>query len=232
MENLKPLRQSNFSTACIRPRLPSWIRSRSGQARGLVLLGDRDDQPQVRLHEGLLGLLALHDGAAKLALLGRGQPLGRLGHVGLGVPPGLDGLGQPDLVVLGQQRVLTDVCQVEPDEILVVALNSFLGQNLRQTFRPMTSAGEPGRAVALVKSQPTPVSGVRGLPRQCNGAVKMRVQQGKRASRQTPVRVRRPSAASLVSPSADPPQEGATTADLAGQVPVGSRQDLQDRSPR
>ena len=31
VENLKPLRQSNFSTACIRPRLPSWIRSRSGR---------------------------------------------------------------------------------------------------------------------------------------------------------------------------------------------------------
>ena len=31
VENLKPLRQSNFSTACIRPRLPSWIRSSSGR---------------------------------------------------------------------------------------------------------------------------------------------------------------------------------------------------------
>ena len=30
VENLKPLRQSNFSTACIRPRLPSWMRSSSG----------------------------------------------------------------------------------------------------------------------------------------------------------------------------------------------------------
>ena len=31
VENLKPLRQSNFSTACIRPRLPSWMRSSSGR---------------------------------------------------------------------------------------------------------------------------------------------------------------------------------------------------------
>ena len=31
VENLKPLRQSNFSTACMSPRLPSWMRSRSGR---------------------------------------------------------------------------------------------------------------------------------------------------------------------------------------------------------
>jgi len=31
VENLKPLRQSNFSTACMSPRFPSWIRSRSGR---------------------------------------------------------------------------------------------------------------------------------------------------------------------------------------------------------
>ena len=42
--------------------------------------------------------------------------------------PGLDGLGQADLVVLGQQRVLPDVGQVEPDEVFVVALDAFLRQ--------------------------------------------------------------------------------------------------------
>ena len=126
------------------------------QAGGLILLGDRDDQAQVRLHEGLLGLLALHDGAAELALLRGGEALGRLGHLGLGGPPSLDGLGQADLVVLGQQGVLTDVGQVEPDEILVVALNSFLRQDPRQTFRPMTSAGGPGRAFGSLKRSRRP----------------------------------------------------------------------------
>jgi hypothetical protein len=33
VENLKPRRQSNFSTARIRPRLPSWIRSSSVRPR-------------------------------------------------------------------------------------------------------------------------------------------------------------------------------------------------------
>ena len=38
VENLKPLRQSNFSTACMRPRLPSWIRSRSGRPEAWYFL--------------------------------------------------------------------------------------------------------------------------------------------------------------------------------------------------
>ena len=45
------------------------------QARGLVLLGDRDDEAQVRLHERALGVVALAGGAAQLALLRRGEPL-------------------------------------------------------------------------------------------------------------------------------------------------------------
>ena len=40
----------------------------------------------------------------------------------------LDGLGQPDLVVLGEQRVLPDVGEVEADEIFLVALDALLGQ--------------------------------------------------------------------------------------------------------
>ena len=38
MENLKPLRQSNFSTACIRPRLPSWMRSSRGRPEAWYFL--------------------------------------------------------------------------------------------------------------------------------------------------------------------------------------------------
>ena len=33
VENLKPRRQSNFSTARLRPSVPSWIRSRNGTPR-------------------------------------------------------------------------------------------------------------------------------------------------------------------------------------------------------
>ncbi len=40
----------------------------------------------------------------------------------------LDGLGQPHLVVFGQQRILADIGQVEADEIFLVALDALLGQ--------------------------------------------------------------------------------------------------------
>ncbi len=45
------------------------------QARRLVLLGNRDDEPQVRLHERALGVVTLARGAAQLPLLGGGEVL-------------------------------------------------------------------------------------------------------------------------------------------------------------
>ena len=42
------------------------------------------------------------------------MPFGRLAQLALGLPAALDGLGQPDLVVLGEQRVLPDIGQIEP----------------------------------------------------------------------------------------------------------------------
>ena len=158
------------------------------QARRLILLRDRHDQTQVRLDEGLLGLLTLHHGSTQLALLRRGEALGRLGHLGLRSPPALDGLGQADLVVLGQQGVLPDVGQVQPDEILVVALDSFLRQDPRRNLPSQYLGRGAWPGIRARMQQPTPVPGVRGLRRQCNGTVKMGVQQGKRRSRQTPVR--------------------------------------------
>ncbi len=38
MENLNPLRQSNFSTACIKPRFPSWTRSSRGNSAAWYFL--------------------------------------------------------------------------------------------------------------------------------------------------------------------------------------------------
>ena len=45
------------------------------QARRLVLLGDRDHEAQVGLHERALGVVALADGARELALAGGGEIL-------------------------------------------------------------------------------------------------------------------------------------------------------------
>ena len=74
VENLKPRRQSNFSTARISPMIPSWIRSSSEQAVTLVLLRDRDDEAEVRVdHPVLRPLVAALDLLRELDLLGGGQ---------------------------------------------------------------------------------------------------------------------------------------------------------------
>ena len=45
-------------------------------------------------------------------------------EVGPGGGTGLDGLGQPDLVVLRQQRVLADVGEIETDEVLFITIDT------------------------------------------------------------------------------------------------------------
>ena len=54
--------------------MPSWIRSRNGQALVAVPLRDRDDEAEVRLHHRLLrGVLAALDALRELDLLRGGQ---------------------------------------------------------------------------------------------------------------------------------------------------------------
>ena len=110
------------------------------QAGRLVLLGDRHDQAEVRLHEGALGVLAVAGLAAQLPLAGRGQVAAGPLEVHASLVAALDRLGQPDLVVLGEQRVLPDVGEVEADEIFLVALDTLFGQE-----RPLCSKSDCGR---------------------------------------------------------------------------------------
>ena len=105
------------------------VRALSAMARVIAcrihqVLGDRDDQPEVRLDEAPLGraarlerLLELAPALGCQALLAAGVAEGRLGLVAR-----LDGLGQVDLVHVGQQRVLPDLTQVLPDQVLVRSL--------------------------------------------------------------------------------------------------------------
>ena len=95
-------------------------------------------------------LLALHDRAAHLSLLRRGQPLGGLGHRGLCFSARFYGLRQTDLVVLCQQWVLADICQIETNEVLVVALNAFLGQDMPNLPSLWASADDLCRALTFV----------------------------------------------------------------------------------
>ena len=96
-----------------------------GKTRCLVLLGDGNNETQVRLHEGTLGNFALAKGLAQLAALGGGEGL-CLFHFGGSFFASFDGLGEADFVVLREKGVLTDVGEVEAYEILFVAVNTIL----------------------------------------------------------------------------------------------------------
>ena len=91
------------------------------QTRALVLLRDRDDEPQVRVHELAVRLLALTDGTTELAPLG-GRELLRGLELGARLDAGLDRLREPDLVVLGEEVVAADVLEVQADEVFVVTV--------------------------------------------------------------------------------------------------------------
>src|SRR5581483_5194170 len=125
------------------------------QTGRLVLLGDRDDQAQVRLHERALGLFALGDRAAKLALLA-GRDAGRLLQFAPGGVAAFDGLGQANLVILREQGILSDVSEVEPDEILLVPLNSFLGHGV-----PFPGFAWSARGLGFATQHPTPPCSLR-----------------------------------------------------------------------
>ena len=101
-----------------------------GKTRRLVLLGDRHHQAEVRLHEGALGIFTLTDQAPHFALLGGRDFLACGVEVDGGGLAGLDLLGETNLIVLRQQRVLTDIGQVQPDEIFFVALHAILRHRL------------------------------------------------------------------------------------------------------
>src|SRR5207302_2746771 len=88
------------------------------QARRLILLGDRDDQSQVGVDEGLGRLFARVGRAQQLRTLSPGELL-TLGQLGARLSPGLDGLGQADLVILCEQLVAPDLVQIQANEILL-----------------------------------------------------------------------------------------------------------------
>ena len=96
------------------------------ETRGLVLLGDRDDESQVRLDELTLGLFALACGAAQLTLLRRGEFAAGVELLD-GLVACLDGLRESYLVVFREQRVLPDIGEVETDEVFVVSVDAVFG---------------------------------------------------------------------------------------------------------
>src|SRR5262249_34696663 len=110
------------------------------QAAGLVLLGDRDDEPEGGVDELALGVLAVTQRAAELALLGGGQ-LAVRGQGGRGGPAARDGLGPPDPLGPGQQVVAPDVLEVEPDQVLVLGSVDAVVSHFEMSLSPGIPAG-------------------------------------------------------------------------------------------
>jgi len=79
------------------------------QPRRLVLLGNRDDEPQVRLHERALGVVTLARGAAQLPLLGGGEVLAGGEDVAARGIAAFDLLRQPNLDDASMEHVFFHV---------------------------------------------------------------------------------------------------------------------------
>ena len=89
MQNLKPRRYSNLSTARIKPGVALLDQVQEAQAAVAVLLGDGDDQPQVAFRQAALGLLVL------------GVDLLEIGHDPVAQAGGRFLRGAEDVAVLG-----------------------------------------------------------------------------------------------------------------------------------
>ena len=122
------------------------------QPGGLVLLGDRDDQPQVRLDEGAFGVLATLQVALELTAAGGCEVVCPVGLPGPGLDPGLDLLREADLALFGQQRILADVGEVQADEVFLVPFDPLLGHPRTSSSRGSTTTGDALQVLRPVQS--------------------------------------------------------------------------------
>ena len=65
--------------------------------------------------------------ALQLALAGRREAVALGGHLGPALGARFDLLGEADLTLLGQQWILTDVGEIQPDEVFLVPFDPLLG---------------------------------------------------------------------------------------------------------
>ena len=126
----------------MRPRFPSWMRSRRGSPDAWYFLAmdtTRRRFDWTKVCWACSPVWILRFSSRRLAGV---RSFDLDGQVELGGPAPFDGLGQADLVVLGEQRVLADIGQVEPDQILLVALDALLRQRLNPSSE---TSGDPCR---------------------------------------------------------------------------------------
>jgi hypothetical protein len=85
-------------------------------AGGLVALGDRDDQPQVRLDELVAGLVGGADGTLQLAAVALVEHVAPL-DTAVGDTAGGDGPSEAGLVLGGEEGIVTQLGEVAPGEV-------------------------------------------------------------------------------------------------------------------
>src|SRR5205823_218392 len=112
------------------------------------------------------GVLATLDLTPQLPAARRGDVLALAVQLRLPGVPSLDRLGQPDLVILGEQRILPNIGEIEPDEVLLVALDSLLCQNDEPLVSSHAARNSPASGSPLLARRDRPISSLPGASRQ------------------------------------------------------------------
>ena len=79
----------------------------------------------------------------------------------------LDCLGKTDLVVFGEQGVLTDVGQVEPDEVFIISVDAIFGhsESLFEVWRTDGTSPETHVTIPTIRGRASgELKGYRSLP--------------------------------------------------------------------
>ena len=115
------------------------MRSSSAMPAADVALGDRHDEPQVRLGELPLGQLAVAlrrpGGSAAVGCRRAARSASSASSVSRREQPGLDALRERDLLLGREQRDLADLLEVHPDRVEAAALSVCVGRVRRRTAR-------------------------------------------------------------------------------------------------
>ena len=109
------------------------------ETRRLVLLCDGHHETKVGLHERALRVFTLTSLPAKLAFLGRRDVFATLFEGRSCSGTRLDGFGQSNFIIFGQQRVLANVGQIKTDKVLFIALDALLRQDRLLVITPWRS---------------------------------------------------------------------------------------------
>ena len=136
VENLKPLRQSNFSTACISPRLPSWMRSSSGSPDAWYFLAMETTSRRFDCTNWRSASSPWRAVRRSSRRRGAAASLPPLSSASIASLPASIALARRTSSSLVNKRVLADVGEIQPNEIFVIAVNAIFGHHGSLSYQP------------------------------------------------------------------------------------------------